>query len=333
MPDTSPRAVYTALFGGYERLVEQPLATSTDIPFICLTDDPGITSETWEVRVVEPALACDPARSSRYPKILGDPLATQFDETLWIDNRVLLEEDPGVVLDQMLGNADIGVLQHSFRETVVAEFDEVARLGLDEPARIYEQLIHYAETKPHILDEPPFWGAIIARRWTPEVRGAMRVWMDHVLRYSRRDQLSFRYALDELDRVEAFPLDNVRSPWHTWITDVATIDRKATMRANAFRTSIRAPLAAAAEAGAEVASLRTRLEAETRRADQAETAAADLRARLGRLRTRVAVLREKLRTERARSAALGEELARSPVRRARRAAGTTMRTLRGRRLP
>ena len=46
---------YTALIGSYERLQEQPEAKNTDIPFICLTDDPSLTSETWEVRLIEPA--------------------------------------------------------------------------------------------------------------------------------------------------------------------------------------------------------------------------------------------------------------------------------------
>jgi hypothetical protein len=302
------RAVCTALFGGYERLLEQPASKGTDVAFVCITDDPGLTSETWEIRVVEPALAGDPSRSSRFPKILGEPLVPEYDETLWIDARVLLTEDPALVLDSMLATADVGVLHHSYRDTVVAEFDEVVRKGLDDPARVYEQLIHYAETRPHVLDARPYWGGRIARRWTPEVRAAMRTWMDHVLRYSRRDQLSFRYALDGFTSVHALDLDNFGSDWHTWVTDSAATGRRETMRANAYKTSIRAPLA-------EVAGLRA--EAEALRADQqratAELAALAedrerLRDRMRRLRDRVAGLRAKLERERARNGQLRVEL-------------------------
>jgi hypothetical protein len=38
--------VYTTLIGGYEKLNEQSVATNSRLPFICLTDDPDLRSET-----------------------------------------------------------------------------------------------------------------------------------------------------------------------------------------------------------------------------------------------------------------------------------------------
>lgn len=310
------RAVYTALMGGYERLQEQPAAEGSSIPFICLTDDPTLTSGTWDVRLVRPAFERDSVRSARAAKILGDPVLDGFDETLWVDNKVLLTADPGVVLDKFLADADVAVIHHSYRTSLVAEFDEVARVGLDEPARIYEQLIHYAETKPHLLDQQPYWSAILARRWTPAVRAAMQDWMNHVLRYSRRDQLSMPYALDGLDGVRVLDVDNHGSEWHTWTTDHVSLRVDATTRSNAFRTSIRAPLAGAAALQAELASVRAELTAEQQRGSAARAEVADLRARVGRLRSRARTLRSKLDAERATSAALRAQLGRRPVRRA-----------------
>lgn len=323
--------MYTALIGGYERLQEQPVATSTDVPFICLTDDATLASETWEVRVVEPALLRDPSRSSRFPKILGEPLVPGYDETLWLDNRVRLEQDPDVVLDTMLAEGDIGVLHHSYRTSVMAEFDEVARRGLDDPARIYEQLIHYAETRPHVLDERPYWGGLIARRWTPEVRAAMRTWLDHVLRYSRRDQLSFRYALDGLACVRAHDLDNFDSDWHTWLTDDAATERQTRMRTDAFRTSIRAPLAVVAELESEVSALRAALESERQRSARAAETIDALRTRAARRRVRIARLQAGLTAEKKRSRRLESRVADLDGRPARRVARAVRRRLPGRR--
>lgn len=313
------RAVYTALIGSYERLLEQPVATASTIPFICLTDDPSLTSETWDVRLIEPAFARDSTRSSRFVKITGGPLLGEYEESLWIDNKVVLSEDPEIILDKLLAEADLAVIEHSYRDTVMAEFDEVTRAGLDEPARIYEQLIHYAETKPHVLEAKPYWGAFIARRWTPSVQAAMQTWINHVLRYSRRDQLSMRYALDEVPRVLALELDNFSSPMHTWVTDQAVIQRDHTQRVNQFRTSIRAPLAEVAGLRAENAALREGLAAEQRRAESAEATVADLRARVVRLRARVERLRAKVDVERSRAAALQNQLDRLGIRRAARA--------------
>ena len=42
-------AVYTALFGGYERLNDDQELGDGSVPFICFTDDPGLTSTVWDV--------------------------------------------------------------------------------------------------------------------------------------------------------------------------------------------------------------------------------------------------------------------------------------------
>jgi hypothetical protein len=61
--------VYTALIGGYEVLNEQPIAATSSLPFICLTDDPELRSETWQIRRVEPLFGLDSIRSQREFKL------------------------------------------------------------------------------------------------------------------------------------------------------------------------------------------------------------------------------------------------------------------------
>jgi len=211
------RVVYTALIGDYEELVEQPIATSTDVPFLCFTDDASLTSSTWDVRLIEPAFSMDPVRSARAVKIRGDAALDGFEESLWIDNRVLLKVDPNVILDEWLKDADLSLAQHSFRRHLVDEFEVVSDLGYDDKSRIREQLAHYAETTPELLLRPVLWTAILARRKSPQVESTMRVWMDHVLRYSRRDQLSILHAVATTGiPITTIPLENRQSPLHEW---------------------------------------------------------------------------------------------------------------------
>lgn len=40
-------AVYTAIYGGYDTLREQPEMPGVD--FVCFTDDPGLRSSRWRV--------------------------------------------------------------------------------------------------------------------------------------------------------------------------------------------------------------------------------------------------------------------------------------------
>jgi hypothetical protein len=45
----------------------------------------------------------------------------------------------------------------------------------------------------------------------------MQLWYDHILRYSRRDQLSINFVLGVLGlAVNGLDIDNMSSPWHQW---------------------------------------------------------------------------------------------------------------------
>ncbi|MFC7493352.1 MULTISPECIES: glycosyltransferase domain-containing protein [unclassified Nocardioides] len=185
------RLVYTAMIGGHELLQEQPAAPDSACDFVCFTDDATLRSETWDVRVVDPLLPLDPVRSARSLKIVGHPDLDDYDEVLWIDARVVLRGDPSDLLDDWLATGDLAVARHSYRKDVATEFVEVLLAGMDESSRLYEQLNHYTAVAPDRLQEPVPWTGLIARRWTPDVRRFGEEWLRHVLRYSRRDQLSF----------------------------------------------------------------------------------------------------------------------------------------------
>lgn len=190
--------VFTALIGNYEALNEQPLARDTPIPFICFTDDPGLRSETWQIRLVRPALALDPIRSQRDIKIRAHRHLPDFDASIYIDNSVVLREAPQALWDRCPSDHPLALFEHGFRDTLAEEFLEVARLGMDEPSRIFEQLNHYALSHPDLLEAKPWWGGVLLRRHhDPALLRMQEIWADHVLRYARRDQLSLPIACRE----------------------------------------------------------------------------------------------------------------------------------------
>lgn len=246
------RIVYTALIGNYEQLCEQPVAATSDIPFVCFTDDPGLVSESWDVRLVDPQFRMDPIRSARQIKI--SPLA-DYDETLWIDARVELKVDPAQILGEWLADVDISMPRHSHRKDVVTEFNEVLLAGLDEHTRLYEQLSHYATIAPEELTEPVPWTGMIARRRTAQVDDAMERWFLDVVRYSHRDQLSVVRALRASGVAMGTPEIN------TWLSDLhdwkAPVDRSARPAVFRISDSLQPPIAAIGE-------LRHELETTTR---------------------------------------------------------------------
>lgn len=204
-----------ALIGGYEELLEQPIAKESSVPFICLTDNPDLSSDTWTIEVVDRAFSGDLVRSARRLKILGHPALDRFDETLWIDNTVLLKAPPEEILTSWLADHQIALPRHSYRASVIAEVEAVIDAGRDDPARLYEQLLTYLRHHPEVMHRPPMWTGMMARRNTDAVRSAMQTWWDHVARYSRRDQISFPVATRSLE-LNVIEIDNKSSDVHRW---------------------------------------------------------------------------------------------------------------------
>lgn len=214
---TPSRVVYRALLGGYEELREEPVAHETDIPFICITDDPDLSSETWTIVQADPRMPQDLTRSVRAVKILGHPSVDEYDQTLWIDNTVELLRPPDELFDDWLEHADVAAPLHSYRNSVLGEAEAVINAGLEDFARVYEQITHYLAMHPDRVEQNPHWAGIVARRRGDVTTAAMQTWWEHVLRYSRRDQLSFVVAMGSQGvRLNSVPLDSLGSQWHQW---------------------------------------------------------------------------------------------------------------------
>ena len=246
---TGRRCVYTALVGNYERLNEQPIATSSDIPFICFTDDPDLRSETWQVRRIACALARDFPRSQREIKLRPHKYLPDFDASLYIDSNILLTERPEAIFERYFPASGLALAWHSFRRTVGDEFIEVYNNGLDDPGRFIEQLDHYLATCPDILDERPLWGGLLLCDLRSEpTRALLELWFTHVLRYSRRDQLAFNYVARQLGFApDAIEIDNHRSWFHQWPLEAGRVRDTATPSALA-RLAPLAPLVARIQA-------------------------------------------------------------------------------------
>ena len=242
------RAVFSAVFGRYEDILEQPVAATSEVPFFMFTDDPTLTSDTWTIVPVALALPGDISRSSRKVKMLGDPRFADVSERLWIDNSVLLRADPTDILDTLLADCDLAFPNHSYRTSVLSEMEEVLDLGMDDPARVYEQLHVYLRVAPEVLTVQPSWNGLFARRDTPLTRAAMMTWWEQVLRYSRRDQLSLPFAVRGL-AVNRFDLDNFSSDIHEWPKAPRPLGRTPS---TSLRAALRPPTAELGQAHAQI---------------------------------------------------------------------------------
>ncbi|WP_159997230.1 glycosyltransferase domain-containing protein [Roseomonas sp. 18066] len=265
IPDAGPggprRCVYTVLTGGYERLTEQPMAHRSALPFLCLTDDPTLRSDSWKIRLVEPCLPMDPVRSQRALKLLPHRHLPDVDVSLYIDNSVVLTAPPEDLFAQLAPGQGMALPAHSFRDSLLDEFLEVSRLGYDDQGRLFEQLNHYQIACPEALAQPPPWTAILLRdHRDARVRRAMELWLAHVLRYSRRDQLSAGIAFAQAGLApQRLPLDNFLSDFHAWPRAEARRPRAPAQSLAPPAARLRALEQALAESQAAVAAVEARL--------------------------------------------------------------------------
>lgn len=209
--------VYTALLGPARTLREAPVAHESTADFVCFTDDPALRSDTWEIVLVRPRLPGDLVRSERHLKILGHPALSSYDRSLWVDPALELAVRPETFVGTWLAEAHVAAPVHTFYPSVLAEAQASIELGKDDHLRVFEQLAHYVETSPAALEANPHWTGLLARRRTHTVEVAMGLWWEHVLRYSRRDHLSFNVAMAAAGVwVGTVPLANLRSDLHRW---------------------------------------------------------------------------------------------------------------------
>ncbi len=90
--------------------------------------------------------------------------------------------------------------------------------GADAPWVCDEQMDHYRSINPEVLGQQTIWcGMLLRRHQVPTVQRSMERWWEHVLRYSRRDQLSFPFVFSQSSAsAVVHDIDNHQSRFHQW---------------------------------------------------------------------------------------------------------------------
>lgn len=191
--------LYSALYGDREPLNLQVFGPFTNVRRVLFTDRTDLSFPGVEI-IHDPLDGLDPARAARRAKLMPHRYLPE-DWSIWLDNKSSLRRDPEKVLAALQAQSDAAffAFAHFRRRCVYQELQTCWENGLDDFARLKErQRFYRAEGFPENagLIEGHF---LVRRHHDPAVARFGERWFEHVLRYSRRDQISFPYLAWKLD--------------------------------------------------------------------------------------------------------------------------------------
>lgn len=195
--------VYTAIFGNYSALIEQPKFDNVD--YVCFTDQP-LKSKSWKVVVMEKnPFGDDHTRNNRYFKLLPHLHFPEYVYSVYIDANFIMKKNPqSLVYDCLTEDISMACFDHAKavrdpRNCIYKEFDAIMELAKvkapkDDP-EIMKAQIDFLRSNNYPENNGLIVGGVLVRRHNdPLMKKVSEGWWDFVKNRSKRDQLSFNYV-------------------------------------------------------------------------------------------------------------------------------------------
>lgn len=202
-------SVYTAIFGGYDKVRTPPVVNQL-WDYVLFSDlDNTEIPRPWINSHIQSNLSNQ--RKSRRYKILSHESLPDAKITIWHGGNIVLNVDPDKILEMF--DSDIMVFSHPHRNCLYKESDICKSWKLDDKETIDAQMKRYAaEGMPQNYGLAACW--FVMRRNTEAVREFNNLWWAEVEKGSVRDQLSFDYVRWKTGiRVQYLDGDLINHPW------------------------------------------------------------------------------------------------------------------------
>ena len=215
--------VYTVLIGSKEPLAnplaELPADAGSDLAldFVCITDNPALQSPVWRILPI-PGGHVAAEKLSRRPKAMPHDYFPDAQFSLYVDNTVSFKRLP-LASDLLTDRPGLfRAFRHATRHDPAQEAAAIAILGYDDVATVCEQMDFYAAQRPLESITPLTTATVLLREHhRPEIRRFGITWWESILAFSKRDQLSFDFALQHSAcQVEYWPGGTHDNPLVHW---------------------------------------------------------------------------------------------------------------------
>lgn len=193
--DTSKLVVYTAITGKYDAVLE-PQVIDVNCDYICFIDSPPAAYHgVWQFRPIQNESGLDSVRLARRYKLLPHLLFPEYAFSIYVDGNLQINASLREYLARYAGSRPMLCQRHPERDCIYEEAAAVLNFRLDEHDIVCEQMQRY-----RLEGFPSHIGltctnVLFRQHHDPDVIRLMNDWWAEVSAGSRRDQLSFSYAV------------------------------------------------------------------------------------------------------------------------------------------
>lgn len=185
--------VYTVITGSYDKLNE-PEYVDEDFDYICLTNNPSLTSKVWKIQIIENPNNLDNVRLARNHKILCNKYLNQYDYSIYVDGKLQIMGDLRKYIHTYSNGSAMLCFPHFVRDCAYEEAIACVQAGKDNPEIIKQQMQHYCEEGYPVHAGLVDSACLIRSHRDEKLNKVLECWWDEIRTWSRRDQLSFGYA-------------------------------------------------------------------------------------------------------------------------------------------
>jgi tetratricopeptide (TPR) repeat protein len=188
-------AIYTSVTKSYDTL-KLPEIINDNFDYIVYTDEPLDGMGVYQVRPLsQPKFSGDGSRATRYPKTHPHILLKNYDVAIWVDASMMIAGDLMPLVEDFINSGlPVGNATHPHRQSLSEEFEACIDLRKDDPAILKRQANYYKSIGFDTRDLANN-GILFFNLKNRKLRQVMETWWDQICTYSKRDQLSFNYAL------------------------------------------------------------------------------------------------------------------------------------------
>lgn len=204
--------IYTAITGNYDSL-KDPLFIADDLVYVCITNNPYIKSDTWNIKYIENN-GMDDVHLARHIKMNPHLFFPEYEMSIWVDGKFQILDDLRKYAIQYRKQSDIVCFPHPERLCIC---DELAACILWTNGVNREMIIQVAD---YLKKEFPInyglydTGCMVRCHNDESVKDLMEQWEQEIIKCSFRDQLSFPYICWKNGyEPDICDLDIGRNPW------------------------------------------------------------------------------------------------------------------------